>query len=268
MHRDKPVVSRAQDESRAGKTHMIRSSYGSTTSPTIKVHPLPFEQVEIENRIQQIPSQAKHKLKLYAEKVSNSVVNGELKQTRECANRASTREKRMANYHEEDGAYERVQLIVNKSNQIHIAKKQREFLNFHARAPYERAVPENQMGRSKRKWAIADEEASFKRRKLCDTRDGRTKTKNNDLIKDEFKNDAIMSKAADEEVDYEELEYMMQNMGIYETQMKAAKAVEEAQAAIARVEREIEEAKEAEAKVAETLARLVYIQQYNIMDVE
>nr|GMD53876.1 hypothetical protein Iba_chr11cCG6790 [Ipomoea batatas] len=78
-------------------------------------------------------SQAKRKLKLYAEKVSNSVVNGELKQTRECANRASTREKRMANYHEEDGAYERVQLIVNKSNQIHIAKKQREFLNFHAR---------------------------------------------------------------------------------------------------------------------------------------
>nr|GLL25688.1 putative E3 ubiquitin-protein ligase RF4 [Ipomoea trifida] len=39
--------------------------------------------------------------------------------------------------------------------------------------------------------------------------------------------------------------------------MKAAKAVEEAQAAIARVEREIEEAKEAEAKVAETLARLM-----------
>nr|GMC69097.1 uracil-DNA glycosylase, mitochondrial-like [Ipomoea batatas] len=63
--------------------------------------------------------------------------DGELKQTRECANRASTREKRMANYHEEDGAYKRVQLIVNKSNQIHIAKKQREFLNFHARAPYE-----------------------------------------------------------------------------------------------------------------------------------
>nr|GLL21826.1 protein FAR1-RELATED SEQUENCE 5-like [Ipomoea trifida] len=47
-HRDKLVVSMTQNESRVGKSHMIRSYCGSTASPTIEVYPTwqPFQRTK------------------------------------------------------------------------------------------------------------------------------------------------------------------------------------------------------------------------------